>query len=119
MIELVLARLVDQGVNLSDYVEALQQFFTYLARTGLAELVVFSDYYAPSSVPVSSDPVRIIHPVNADNNVARLYTEDNRRAIVEAALEAGDAIDAALYAPTKGETVRYWQTVFGPALTGA
>jgi hypothetical protein len=34
-------------------------------------------------------------------------------AIVDVALDAGDAIDAALAAPTKQETVRYWQRVFG------
>ena len=43
------------------------------------------------------------------------YTTANADAIVDAALEAGDAIDAALAAPTKQETVRYWQKVFGPA----
>ena len=34
--------------------------------------------------------------------------------IVDAALDAGDAIDAALRAITKGETIRYWQKVLGP-----
>ena len=58
-------------------------------------------------------PVQIIDPVNAANNVARLYTVANADAIVEAALEAGDAIDAALAAPTKQLTVAYWQKVFG------
>ena len=36
------------------------------------------------------------------------------RTLVEAALDAGDAIDSALRAITKGETVRYWQKIFGP-----
>ena len=39
----------------------------------------------------------------------------NVDSIVEAALEAGDAIDSALLAPTKQETVRYWQKIFGPS----
>ena len=34
-------------------------------------------------------------------------------AITDAALDAGDAIDAALAAPTKQQTVHYWQQVFG------
>jgi hypothetical protein len=34
-------------------------------------------------------------------------------AIVDAALDAGDAIDAALAAPTKQLTLAYWQKVFG------
>ena len=35
--------------------------------------------------------------------------------IVEAAIDAGDAIDYALAAQTKQETVRSWQRVFGPS----
>ena len=56
---------------------------------------------------------QIIDPVNATNNVARLYTTTNADAIVDAALDAGDAIDAALAAPNKQLTVAYWQKVFG------
>jgi hypothetical protein len=52
--------------------------------------------------------------VNCENNVAKLYTTQNRDLIVDAALDAGDAIDAALRTPTKGETLRYWRKVFGP-----
>lgn len=113
MVEMILSHLCDQGLDFSDYPEALQHFFTYVARSNLREQIVFSDYYKPSSVPVSSDPVRIIDPVNNENNVARLYTDAQADDIVEAALDAGDAIDAALAAPTKHETVYYWQKVFG------
>ena len=49
------------------------------------------------------------------NRQCKVYTAANADLIVEAALDAGDAIDAALYAPTKQETVRYWQKVFGPS----
>ena len=113
MIELILAQLCDQGLDFSDYPEALQHFFTYVARTGLRERLVFPDYYQPSVVCAFSEPVQIIDPVNAKNNVSRLYTAAEAEMIVDAALEAGDAIDAALAAPTKGETVAYWQKVFG------
>lgn len=113
MVEMILSHLCDQGLDFSDYPEALQHFFTYVARSNLRELIVFSDYYKPSAVPASSDLVRIIDPVNSDNNVARLYTDAQADDIVEAALDAGDAIDAALAAPTKQETVYYWQKVFG------
>ena len=113
MVELVLAHLADGGADLSDYPEALQHFFTYVAKSNFRELVVFSDYYPASSVGRITEPVKIIDPVNAANNVSRLYTAQQADAIVEAALDAGEAIDAALTAPTKGETVRYWQRVFG------
>ena len=113
MVELILAKLCDDGLDFSDYPEALQHFFTYVARTDLREPIVFSDYYKPSSVAKFHDPVQIIDPVNAANNVARLYTSDNAQAIADAADDAGDAIDAALRAPTKQLTVSYWQRVFG------
>lgn len=113
MIELILSHLADQGVSLSDYPEALQHFFTYVAKSGLRDRIVFADYYSASSCGAFSERVQIIDPVNAANNVSRLYTEAQAEAIVEAALDAGDAIDSALAAPTKQETVYYWRKVFG------
>lgn len=118
MIEMILAKLCDDGVDFSDYPEALQAFFTYLANTGLRERIVFSDYYPASDVPTFSDPVQIIDPINPINNVARLYTAQNADDIADAALDAGDAIDAALKAPTKELTLRYWQKVFGSTFQG-
>lgn len=115
MVELILAKLCDDGVDFTDYAEALQQFFTYIARTNLRERIAFPDYYALAGIPASDDVVQIIDPVNAENNVARLYTAANADAVVDAALDAGDAIDAALAAPTKQLTVYYWQKVFGSA----
>jgi hypothetical protein len=113
MVELVLAHLADGGADLSDYPESLQAFFTYIAKSNFRERIVFGDYYKPSTVGTITEPVQIIDPVNAANNVSRLYTVQQADAIVEAALEAGDAIDAALAAPTKQGTVYYWQKVFG------
>jgi hypothetical protein len=115
MIELILAHLSDKGEDFSDYPEALQNFFTYVARSNIRDLIVFTDYYKASSVGTFAEPVKIIDPVNAKNNVSKLYTAAQADAIVEAALDAGDAIDAALAAPTKQETARYWQKVFGSA----
>ena len=113
MIEMILSRLCDEGLDFTDYPEALQHFFTYIARSDLREKILFTDYYRARSVGQFHEPVQIIDPVNEDNNVAKLYSEAQADAIVDAALEAGDAIDAALAAPTKGETVGYWRKVFG------
>jgi tRNA nucleotidyltransferase (CCA-adding enzyme) len=113
MIELILAHLADQGVSLADYPEALATFFTFLTTDAFATTIKFADYYDPKSCAITDDPVRVWDPVNCENNVARLYTTLNRDRIVDAALASGDAIDAALYATTKSETVRYWQKVFG------
>jgi hypothetical protein len=115
MIELILAHLADQGADFSDYPEALQHFFTYVARSNLRQPIAFSHYYKQSDVRTFTEPVKIVDPVNAMNNVSKLYSAAEADGIVEAALDAGDAIDAALAAPTKQETVRYWQRVFGAA----
>jgi hypothetical protein len=118
MVEMILAKLCDDGVDFSDYPEALQSFFTYVAKSNLRERIVFEDQYKASSVGKLDDIVQIIDPINASNNVARLYTVENADAIVDAALDAGDAIDAALTAPTKELTLHYWQKVFGPSFQG-
>jgi len=112
-IELILAHLTDQGLDLSDYPEALQHFFTYIAKTNMREKIIFTDYYAAEEVGTFTETVQVIDPVNAKNNVGKLYTKKQADDIVNAALDAGDAIDAALAAPTKQETVYYWQKVFG------
>ncbi|MBI5006082.1 MAG: nucleotidyltransferase [Nitrosomonadales bacterium] len=118
MIEMILAKLCDNGVNFSDYPEALQAFFTYVAQSNMRERIVFDDHYEASEVDEFDHPVQIIDPINSTNNVASLYTANNADIIVEAALDAGEAIDSALAAPTKELTVYYWQKVFGSAFQG-
>jgi hypothetical protein len=115
MVEMVLAHLCDQGTDFSDYPEALQHFFTYIANSNFRNRIVFEDYYKASEVGIFSEPVQIIDPVNEENNVGRLYTSVQADAIVDAALDAGDAVDSALAATTKEKTVYYWQRVFGPS----
>ena len=118
MIEMILAHLSDEGLDFSDYPEALQHFFTYIARSNMRELIIFDDYYSASKVVAFSDPVKIIDPVNELNNVGAQYTNSNADAIVDAALDAGEAIDAALLAPTKQQTVYYWKKIFGQSFQG-
>jgi tRNA nucleotidyltransferase (CCA-adding enzyme) len=115
MIEMIFSHLCDKGMDFSDYPEALQHFFTYISRSDMRERIVFTDYYNSTAVGTFTERIQIIDPVNAKNNVSGLYSEAQANAIVEAALDAGDAIDAALMAPTKKETVYYWQKVFGPS----
>ena len=115
MIEMILSHLCDQGLDFADYPESLQHFFSYVARSNMREKIIFTDYYAAATVGSFPEPVQIIDPVNAENNVSRLYTAVQADAIVDAALDAGDAIDAALAAPTKQETTYYWRRVFGPS----
>lgn len=114
MVELILSHLCDQGLDFSDYPEALQHFFTYVARSNMRQRIAFSDYYSLSTVGSFTETVQIIDPVNVKNNTSRLYSGAQADEIVDVASSAGDAIDAALAAPTKQETVRFWQKVFGP-----
>jgi hypothetical protein len=114
MIELIVAYLADRGLALNDYPSALGKVFAFIANDDFETAIAFADYYNPATCAATGAPVRIWDPVNNKNNVSALYTQQNKEKIVEAALDAGDAIDSALRAITKGETVRYWQKIFGP-----
>lgn len=114
MVELIFAKLLDEGKSFSDYAEGLQHFFSYLVKSDLREMVCFTDYYPLSELETYTERVKIIDPVNAKNNAAKLYTSAQAEIIFDAALDAGDAIDAALAATTKEKTVYYWQKIFGP-----
>jgi hypothetical protein len=114
MIELIVAYLADRGLGLNDYPSALGKIFAFIANDDFETAIAFADYYNPATCATTGAPVRIWDPVNNKNNVSALYTQQNKEKIVEAALDAGDAIDSALRAITKGETVRHWQKIFGP-----
>lgn len=117
MVELVMCKLLDQGKDFSDYPEGLQHFFTYLASSDLKELIYFTDYHKASEILAFDHRVKIIDPVNPKNNAAGRYTNAEAEAIVEAAIDAGDAVDAAMAATTKEKTIHYWQKIFGPSFT--
>ncbi len=118
MVEMILSKMLDDGQDFSDYPEALQAFFSYIANSGMDERIVFDDYYLKSKAKIFGTPIEIIDPVNEENNVSQLYTQTQADDIVDAALDAGDAIDAALRCPTKQDTIRHWQRVFGSAFQG-
>ncbi|WP_423908915.1 CBASS oligonucleotide cyclase [Candidatus Spongiihabitans sp.] len=119
LVELIVAHLADNGkICLDDYVEALADFFNFIVRGKLDEIIVFPDYYPRSSVSRCSDQIRVFDPVNPGNNVASNYTFHNKKSIADAAADAADAVDSALRAPTKGEAVRYWRKVFGSSFGG-
>lgn len=119
LVELVLAKLVDEEKMPDDYPEALLSFFDYIAKTGFGEHIAFSDYAGEAGTPgMCDDPIRVYDPVNAENNVGRKYSDGDRRVIVGECIDAGDAIEAALHAPTKTETLNYWRKVFGPSFGG-
>lgn len=114
LVELIVAHLHDQGrITINDYPLALKQCFDAIAAGLLDDPIIFSDYYAPDSIPKLNDLVQVFDPVNSMNNVTSDYDNTSVNCLVDAALAAGDAIDAAHYAPTKQEVVNYWRVVFG------
>lgn len=113
MVELLVAHLADKGLPLNDYPEALARIFTHMVSDDFRATIAFSDYYDPNTCKMTTDPIRIWDPVNCENNVAKMYTTINKSKIFDAAMDASDAIDYAMRATTKGETVRSWQKVFG------
>ena len=117
--ELLAAHLADRGTELKDYTQALEEFFTYVVKTGLEERVAFTDYYPKSSLQgPTGAAIEVFDPVNPENNVTDKYMWGDREALVEAAEEAADAIREAFYATTKGRAVESWQTILGPSFRG-
>ncbi len=114
MVELIVCHLADKGVRMDDYINALAEVFNFIVTDEFQTDIRFSDYYDPKKCPVRADPIRIWDPVNCENNVASLYTPVNKQKLLDAAMDAGDAIDSAIHATTRIDTVRYWQKVFGP-----
>jgi len=117
--ELLLAKLMDDGFKADDYAQALFEFFSYIVKTRLSERIVFDDYYPKSKAIDDGSPIRIIDPVNPDNNVASRYTAADLDIVIEAAADAQDAIAMARRATTKGDAVDEWQMILGTAFKGA
>jgi hypothetical protein len=118
-IELLWAHLADGGTLLGDYPTALEEFFTFIVKGGLAGRVAFTDYHELNELPArSSGAIEIFDPVNPKNNVAASYTIADRQRIEDAAHRALDALGEARYATTKGDAVECWQDIFGPSFRG-
>lgn len=119
MVELICAHLADNGHDFSDYRKSMEAFFNYIVSTGLKGRIAFKDYYQTSELPTTATGVvEIFDPVNAKNNVASQYTEDNRTLIVDAAQDALDALNEAHTANTKGHAVEMWRVVLGSSFKG-
>lgn len=116
MIELIVAHLFDTGqIVPGNFVECLSGFFSYVCRSELKETIIFTDYYAASSVKTTGHAIQIFDPVNPENNVAKQYTDTDRQKIVDAAAEALDALSYARHATTKGEAETVCREIFGPS----
>lgn len=116
MLELILAKLADDGMDISNYARATESFFNYIVKTGLEERISFSDYYSSSALPSATGAaIEIFDPVNPANNISSKYSTSDRDLLVRMAEEAGDALSEAHYATTKQRAVECWQRVLGPS----
>lgn len=119
MTEMLVAKLADDGVSMSDYPAALEQVFSYIVKSRLKTRIAFTDYYAASKLPApTGKPIEVFDPVNEKNNVAGVYNEKERLLMVEAAQEALEAISEARFATTRGRAIACWQDVLGPSFRG-
>ncbi|MBI3001928.1 MAG: nucleotidyltransferase [Deltaproteobacteria bacterium] len=111
MIDLIVSHLQDAGGTPPSLEDGLLRFFLYVAQSELRDPIVFRENGKVTSLP--KDPVVILDPVNADNNVARRLTDLDRGEIVTKATEAWERLTAARNNNFKGETLEYWKEVFG------
>lgn len=124
LLELLVAHLWDNGWNgealaVNDYPRAFEQVLSYIARTGLQESIIFTDFYAATAVTPTIDPIQVWDPVNPDNNVARTYTDADRDRLVKTATTALEDVSWAAHAPTRGDANDAWRSLLGPAFEGA
>lgn len=114
LVELIAAKLADNGCKFADYHTGLEHFFIYVQKTGLKERIAFRDNYADSALPKhSTGAVEIFDPVNPENNVASTMSEVTRRTFVELAERALDALSHARTCQTKGDALECWREVMG------
>lgn len=91
------------------------RFLMYVAQMGLKEIIAFPG--ALGRAPTESNPVRVYDPTNNENNVTARIQETERVEIVNAAMQAIQAINHAMSVERKGDTVALWQRVLGPQFT--
>lgn len=116
LIELLMAKLADNGTKFDDYHSGLEAFFAYIQNTGLRQRIAFTDFYAAGKLPKeNTGAIEIFDPINPENNVARDLTETDRRLLVELAGKALDALAYARTCQTKSEAVTCWQELMGPS----
>lgn len=116
--ELVTAAAVRQSGVTAEWQTSLRQVFTFLRKHGLADPIVFDDYYDPEKVELASGTVVVLDSVNPKNNVTSAWTESTRRQFLDRVQDAYDAAVAAWSAERDGdeeEAVEHWCEIFGDA----
>ncbi len=107
-IELIMAHVLAKNGSAGSIEKRFRDFLLYIAQSGLKEVITFPENGNVS--PNFTDPVVILDPVCNANNVATRITEDERKEIVAAALEAWETAN---FASTEDD-IEIWKELFGP-----
>lgn len=113
-LELIVCHVTDKLSDPGDYLQALQDVFTFVVSSGLRQPIIFTDNYSRTEVPASAAAVRIFDPVAAKNNVGEDCSDYDRDQITEIAAEALDDLTIARTAPTKDAAIISLRRLFGP-----
>ena len=107
-IELIMAHVLAKNGKDGSIEKRFRDFLLYIAQSGLKEVITFPENGLV--FPSFTDPVVILDPVCNANNVASRTSEDERKEIVAAAL---DAWETANFASTEDD-IEIWKELFGP-----
>ena len=107
-IELIMAHVLAKNGSAGSIEKRFRDFLLYIAQSGLKEVVTFPENGNVSAV--FADPVVILDPVCNANNVTSRISEDERKEIVAAALEAWETAN---FASTEDD-IEIWKELFGP-----
>ncbi|MGB3433129.1 CBASS oligonucleotide cyclase [Achromobacter sp.] len=107
-IELIMAHVLAKNGKDGSIEKRFRDFLLYIAQSGLKEVITFPENGLV--FPSFTDPVVILDPVCNINNVASRISEDERKEIVAAALEAWETANFA----SMEDDIEIWKELFGP-----
>lgn len=107
-IELIMAHVLAKKGTEGSIEKRFRDFLLYIAQSGLKEVISFPENGLVFTQ--FNDPVVILDPVCNSNNVASRITEEERKEIVAAALEAWET---AVFA-SEEDDIEVWKELFGP-----
>jgi hypothetical protein len=110
-IELIVCHLQDQEGPPESIEHGLLRFFMFIADTCLKKAITFKECGLIKSLP--NDRVVALDPCNAENNVARRITEENRNEIIAKSRQAWETLSYARNYNGKTQTLELWKEIFG------
>jgi hypothetical protein len=107
-VELIMAYVLDTQGNDGTIETRFRRFLLYIAQSGLKDFISFPENAKPYGT--FNHPVITLDPVSSANNVTARLSEEERKQIVAAAL---DAWETANFASAENDN-DVWKEIFGP-----